>query len=102
MERGRAGSVEDGISKRPPLLPVKAAAAVVLKVLAGWALAEALAGANKRDPNTVGRETRLTGRERTACVAGAAVAPSIAGSGRGPEPGSRGEAVECAMPGDRR
>ena len=49
-----------------------------------------------------GRETGLGGGERTGCVGGAAVVAVIAGSGRGPEPGGRGEGAGIAVAGERR
>ena len=57
----------------------------------------------RRDPGSR-RVGKGGGRriERTAHVAGAAVVALIAGSGRGPEPGGRGEGADFAMAGERR
>ena len=49
-----------------------------------------------------GRGTGLGGGERTACVGGAAVVALIADSGRGQEPGGRGEGADFAVAGVRR
>ena len=59
-----------------------------------------LGGARRR--SAAGRGTGLGGGERTGCVGGAAVVALIAGSGRGPEPGGRGEGADIAMAGERR